>query len=556
MVNSGDMSVIQSKEQELRYLKRKNLDQEARIIGNYYRDIIRSYGVDCQYYKKDNSVFEQYDFKDEIDHEMLLRQAYGYDETPNYNEPTDMITYMEVENDIFQLNKYGLNPNQDVNFYFDSIDFACALATKCGQLKEYKIDETEIVCEVPCFDKEVIPNIDELSDQLFPYHLGLGYKENFNCEIMTGKLSIDIEPYELDKEYTVLCHPYEHSKMKLSFPVNSDLYRSFSYEITKDGYIETMIYLTYKVTRCVVDSNLPNLKDRYKYILTGKIHGGVLFYDINKIGKYLDKIHPEIGDIVEIDFPDATNREKYEITDCYDKQLTNDGISPLLHNYIWKCKARRYINSQDNGIETTEADDRRQEKVDFQSDILEKMQDQISMYPENEDMVYGGYEKSNHKPYDKEIPNPEDNNDYIRLDGMTGMDIITFHSGSKLTTDGYDLFFVSASGNITKMTLGDDRVLDSAYFEDGLRFIKATDTSLIFVNIEGTSFKIMEDKQASKSELQMCLNSLVESTLDQNEINKDSSCFYIFKNSRTYLWATDENLYCKFPNNKNLYKLV
>ena len=60
-----------------------------------------------------------------------------------------MISYMEVENDIFQLNKYGVLPNQDVNFYFDSKDFACALAWKLGRLKEYPIDEQMFVMEVP-----------------------------------------------------------------------------------------------------------------------------------------------------------------------------------------------------------------------------------------------------------------------------------------------------------------------------------------------------------------------------------------------------------------------
>ena len=63
-------------------------------------------------------------------------------------------------------------------------------------------------------------------------------------------------------------------------------------------------------------------KNKYKYILNGKIHGNVLFYDIKSLGKYIEKIHPSVGDIVTIDFPDEKNREKYEITECFDKQLT------------------------------------------------------------------------------------------------------------------------------------------------------------------------------------------------------------------------------------------
>lgn len=50
----------------------------------------------------------------------------------------------------------------DVNFYFENNDFACALATKAGQFKEYPIDESDVVCEVPeCTDEyEELDSID------------------------------------------------------------------------------------------------------------------------------------------------------------------------------------------------------------------------------------------------------------------------------------------------------------------------------------------------------------------------------------------------------------
>ena len=74
-----------------------------------------------------------------------------------------------------------------------------------------------------------------------------------------------------------------------------------------------MIYLTYRVDRVKKSSGT------YVNILSGYVHGSVLFYDIDKIGKYVDLIRPAVGDIIAIDFPDDKNREKYEITDCYDK---------------------------------------------------------------------------------------------------------------------------------------------------------------------------------------------------------------------------------------------
>lgn len=202
------MSVIQSTQPELRYLKRQNLENEAQIVGNYYRDLIRSYGVDCVYRKMDTSCFGE--FKTDVDRNTLLKQAYGVDQAPDYSLSAHVLSYVEVESDIFQLNKFGISPNQDVNFYFEAGDFAAALATKAGRFREISVDETEIVCEVPVFDGSCIETEDAdgsvrkvfLSSTAFPYQLGLGYKENWSAGggAVTGRLFAEISGYELGVE--------------------------------------------------------------------------------------------------------------------------------------------------------------------------------------------------------------------------------------------------------------------------------------------------------------------------------------------------------------------
>ena len=166
--------------------------------------------------------------------------------------------------------------------------------------------------------------------------------------------------------------------------------------------------MTYRVDRVKKSSGT------YVNILSGYAHGSVLFYDIDKIGKYVDLIRPAVGDIIAIDFPDDKNREKYEITDCYDKQLTQDGINPLLHKYIWKCKARRYINSHEDLAPDSEADDRVEEQHNYNQVIDDLVSKKISVYDNigkrsvevfdelsghikkevdvNEDAAYGGYD--------------------------------------------------------------------------------------------------------------------------------------------------------------------
>ena len=126
------------------------------------------------------------------------------------------------------------------------------------------------------------------------------------------------DPEDLDREYTIVCDPYEHVDFNVKFPVNKDLYRSMKRAIECEDYLETLLYLTYKISKVKV-AEAEDGTPINKFYLTGKLHGSVLFFDLDALGKYAEKIHPMIGDIIELDFPDDKNREKYEITDCFDK---------------------------------------------------------------------------------------------------------------------------------------------------------------------------------------------------------------------------------------------
>lgn len=181
----------------------------------------------------------------------------------------------------------------------------------------------------------------------------------------------------------MMCDPYEHTDFNVKFPVNSDLYCSMKRTIENDDYLETMLFLTYKITKVKVGETETG-EDINKFYLTGKLHGSVLFFDTDMLGKYAEKIHPMVGDIVEIDFPDDKNREKYEITECFDKQMTQDGINPLLHKYVWKCKARRYINSYEEGAPASEleGDELVEEMHRLDQTISEEVAEDASMYPD------------------------------------------------------------------------------------------------------------------------------------------------------------------------------
>lgn len=556
------MAVRQDSIDELRYIKRQNLEQEARVVGNYYRDLIRSYGIDCRYWKLNTSEF--INFKGIIDENARLLRAYGCNVNPCYNCSADMITYMEVQTDILQLQKWGLNPSMDVTFYFDSMDFACWLATKCGQLKEYPIEETDIYCEVPECTSAFVEHDGQkvqLSSYEFPYELGLGWNQFYKCDMLSGKFQAILtgyDPENLDQEYTMVCDPYEHVDFNVKFPVNKDLYRSMKRVIENDDYLETLLYLTYKIKKVKVGGVGEDGSEQFKFYLVGKLHGSVLFYDTDALGKYAELIHPMVGDVVEIDFPDEKSREKYEITECFDRQISQDGINPLLHKYIWKCKARRYVNAGEEGAPpASEADERIEEMHRLDQTISEEVAEDVSLYPDQEDAAYGGYDGVIDR-YDKDAPKPT-HEKYDFIDDGTAVDIHRFACGSKLVTNGYELLFIDGGGDAYQITTNSlELPYKNALIEQDLRWLKASDSCVAFINIEGESTRIAVDYEATNGELELCLNDLHAKSLDTTgkQTNKDFDNFFKFKGTRTYMWATRDALFVKLQSNKQLYRIV
>lgn len=233
----------------------------------------------------------------------------------------------------------------------------------------------------------------------------------------------------------------------------------------------------------------------------------------------------------------------------------------MLHKYIWKCKARRYVNSYEDIGEENEANERLEEKIRHQQVVDEQIADKISLYDEGDQEAYGGYNGVIDN-YDKERPSVRKASKFDYLSGDTYLDVFIFGAGSKLITNGYDLVFVTApkdestpgDGYLVAMSRVDH--VDEALFESGLRWLKASKDKLVFINIEGENTTILEDYEATKGEMELCLNDLNEKTLDVGEINSPGQNFIKFKESRSYLWATRDNLFARLESNGHLYKIT
>lgn len=639
------MSIIQDKLSELRYLKRKNLEEESRIVGNYIRDIIHSYGIDCNFHKLKANYLN--DLDNETNSNELNIEAYGHDPDPKYLISSPMISYMEVENDIFNLNKYGIIPNADVNFYFDRIDFATRFASKLGKLQEYYIKPVKLSIEF------------ENPDDYNKLEFDIPIKSN----ILTGTVHLDFNTdnleFYVDRGLTgeggdalIICKPTSYSPINLEFSSNPDLYKSFNYSTenplniydgledinvifkfnikykNKYGHVNSFNSLLdqWELHDVITRDDLKNennkipvknvisasneyfqtdfvientyVKDLFNYFnkfgkfyIEGVICGSILYHSLEEINKYVAALKPAVGDIITIDFPDESNSEQYEITDCTDKDLGNDGINPLLHKYIWKCKARRYVNAQEFFPAENEANLKLQEKLDLINDASLEFANKIEVYPPIDskistftpDDVYGGY-GSTHSFHD--ITTPEQGVDYkimeLGANEIPNMiEILTFAEGPRLITDGFDLYYQRADRSglsyddkvfkINSPNTEYDKLHVSKFVQlnNDIRFLKATDDVIVFVNIENQVFRIssekgQENKELSKDKLReeygMHLDSLETPgtyTHGVEHVNiSQLDSYYKFSNCNSVLFVEHGALKYKLGSDENVITIV
>jgi len=127
-------------------------------------------------------------------------------------------------------------------------------------------------------------------------------------------------------------------------------------------------------------------------------------------------------------------------------------LSPLLHKFVWKCKAVRYTDSYEDGTpHDTEADKRIEEIHNFNDKVQEQVADAVSMYDEvgdgvTEDDTYGGY-KGAVDNYDKNVIDAETHDKFDFIDDGSAITLMAFGSGSKLVTTGYELLFIDDQGD-------------------------------------------------------------------------------------------------------------
>ena len=407
------MAIIQQKERELRYGRLQNLQQEAAVSSNYMRDMIRAYGVDLRYYKLKCPYPEV--FKPILDMNNLTMHAYGYDPTPEYEVETPLIAYWQFSDDTLVLNAYGVQPNRVAKCWIDATDFAVAFAKKLAEYKEYKVKcNTEIVLE---FDNlaDFMENIDKLNlrfqSDLFNGECSPVFTEKqvkYLCEAIsqhTGETfrNIDLpvddsssgsmdtssggEPQPKKITCTVPCRVKKIDDSYLATPhVVPDFWKGMKFEDFINDTFDPYIRLKLE------EIDIP--RDNEAFTIRCSYEGAIIFYDLNKISKYLEFIKPDVGDVVSIpvyDHGDTVSR--FEITGIVGSKYNETYQNPFLRNYIYECDLRTYVSSGEKVPEERESEKKFRKLNELINFSTSEAGRKISLYKDHEEDIYGGYDK-------------------------------------------------------------------------------------------------------------------------------------------------------------------
>lgn len=481
----------------LRYIKRNQLEQEQYILANYYQDLIRSYGIDVTYIRR-NTSFETSGINSDL--------IYGHKENPTFDLSANMITFMEVDSSVLAINSLGLIGQDELTFYFSINDFGVCFSPDIGQFAEYEI--TPISGYLPYNTNNISLNFTSpVIDGKVTYNLN-GETSGNNIFVSPVLSSLS------SPSYTILSNPY----------INS----SFSSTIT-GGYACPNIYLSF-------NKGLYKGCNRTFYSLSGT----VLYHDLYLAIKSTNKIMPNVGDLVRIDFPGNEQLEEYEINEVLTRKPTsNEGINPLLGKYIWKCKATRRISSYENIINS---DIQNENSTEDFMDIVKKESHNknspfklINDYSQtNNDEIYGGYESSDILA--------DDPDRYVQTAAVSGSSILqNFNNNTSLLSDGLDLYFKK---NNEYINLTNNQPI-SSYSENtfpstvlDIMYLKVSDGNIYFCN-EYNMNKVTDFSYINKKEhysFDFVLNNV------NKKYNLNNSSFYIFKNDKYAIFSNGTNL--------------
>lgn len=292
---------LNPKQNYVQFMSQANLAAQQKLAKGYYQQLIRMYGVTVKYFRRN---YEFFDPNGLLNAASNVDWTYGYDSEYTYGNETEMIGYIEMGNDAFIFSMIGADSEQDGKIYF----------TK----EQFELDMLDAVGTV-------------------------------TSGLFSTSFDVDIEGFTGD---------YNHTENFDAFDITFEDTLNF----INSGVVSGSISPTISDIHTQINDDINGVKSYvHNWIVQGSINGdyigtldadgdgtvtvtasGNLTYNRPATDAESNgwKIAPQVGDFIRITFGDGTT-EDYIFTQVTDRDLQNDGISPFLGKFVWKCQFTR-----------------------------------------------------------------------------------------------------------------------------------------------------------------------------------------------------------------------
>ena len=472
----------------LQYFKKEHVASEQRIFLDYFRDITRAYGISALYFKQENKfpnrLYER--FQDLIYEEHI----------PVYSASAEIRMYLETATDAFMLTKFGIEPDQKYTAYFMMKDFEFAF--------------------VDLADQKWVSGGFENIIQISGYSGTISSEFISEDDFISGVISSQIIIPTSGNVDGVASATYSNYNNYIY--TNPDIYWP-----NKWDYLKTTFSSFHGPYSGFVDENGNGE-------ISANLRGVIIYKKLSDLERNpYKKVKPIPKDYFVIPFTEENN-EEFEITHVISRNLTPNGINPLLTHYIFACNVQRREYSHEEGLGSSE------EAISAAVELQKVLHDSKEYLSDNNmidynlkdidiidkaksDRVFGGYGYSTsalpNSPVSTIIPD-----EYI--DPISGI-IFEFFFGSSIFSDGEDVYFIKA-GQLSGTSLLDNSSLLSLSECSGnftkIRYLESDGNQIYFINVSGVS-SIIETTQTDNIYLRekMEINGIFENTDADYEIS-------------------------------------
>mgnify|MGYP001228570681 CR=1 FL=1 len=325
----------------VKFLRKNGLKQERKLFENYFHDLIQNYGLDTVYYRHDIKFPEKLDLTSNLS--GLENLIYGESMDKSFYLSGDIPVYIDVQTDIFELNKFGIQPQENLDIYFSVNDFNTRFSSQLGERKEYKeiinfsgtMPGTAWQASGISYTIPFTASTRDYDDEYSTVRLENDPNEDseYNLDLYKGAGligSISTTTVSASGNYQINSFTVNFDTTKgLKIPINPHIASSDYYKISGGSYTAGAF------------GSITVGTSSY----SGSAVVGALYYVQTPPNVYNRNIQPNVGDFFRLSFKQRS--QDYEITNIVDRTITPDGINPLLGKYVWKCNAVRRIEDHE-----------------------------------------------------------------------------------------------------------------------------------------------------------------------------------------------------------------